>query len=162
MSLEEKFVELYEYIQGSVLNNPSFRLKINKKQKSTLSIFLSRVEDSSIDLWEYLLFQFSFKVITGTKFPVIPLNYIIGKNALKRWNERTTEQQYMTSKFVQSYKLRSPIKDESTKISERYFDEQRQKDFSSPRGYIRCLSFGGLFNEMKCKSCRYFYVCKTE
>ena len=74
MSLEEKFVELYEYIQGSVLNNPSFRLKINKKQKSTLSIFLSRVEDSSIDLWEYLLFQFSFKVITGTKFPVIPYN----------------------------------------------------------------------------------------
>lgn len=162
MSLEEKFIELYEYIQGRVLNNPSFRLKINKRQEPTLSSFLDKIESSSIDLWEYLLFQFSFKVITGTRFPVIPLNHIIGKNALKRWDERTIEQQYMTSKFVQSYKLRSPINDESIKISERYFDEQRQKDFSSPRGYIRCLSFGSLFNEIKCKSCKYFYVCKTE
>lgn len=161
MDKKKEFVSLYEYIQLRLLGfYQSLNLSTNKN-RILVENFLRQVD---FDLWEFLVFQFAFKYSKRSRFRIPPLCHIIGEKALKRWKERTSEQIFMVNRFVQDIGLYKPSKreDKINGVSESYLDEQRNKFFSTPRGFIHCQSYGTLFDNEKCKECKYNYICKGQ
>lgn len=157
MEKKEEFVILYEYIQSKLLNNPLFRLRPSKRNDLLIDNFMKSID---FDLWNYLVFQFAFKNSSYSRFKVLPIIHIIGNNALKRWKQRTSNQQFMVDKFVYTLKLVNPLKSSNNCLSEDYLDKQRKKYFSSSRGFIHCMSYGSLYDEKKCLECSYNYICR--
>lgn len=157
MSRIEEFIEIYEYIQSRLLSRPNFELNLKRSVRSKLEKFL---EDNNFPIWEYLTFQFAIEENRDSRFKTIPYNHIVGKNALKRWQEKSKGYSFLVLRFLMSKDLNNPLKEKEVFLSDRYLKEQREKYFNSPRGYLHCQSFERLlYDEDACKDCRYNYFC---
>lgn len=158
MSRFEEFVDLIEMFYARIFNYPTYQLSSLQKRK--VRDFVE--ENDGFDSFEYLAFIFSYRATHNRSGKVFPLNHIIGENALKRFRTRTKEQSYMTSVFLQKRGIQD-IRPKPFLLSQEYLDEERQKYFDTPQGFLNCYSFRGLlYNEEKCKECRFNKTCKNE
>lgn len=158
---EEEFIEIYEYIQGSLISNPGYSLLKKRDNAKKVKSFLDKHTDLTLPMYNFITFIFVLRTSKYNRYKIIPFNQFTSENAYKAYKERDSQQIYFTSKFQMDHNLSNPIK-QSCVLSEVYLDEQRQKYFGTPRGYIICSSFNGiLYNRGKCMRCKFNYICSN-
>jgi hypothetical protein len=94
-----------------------------------------------------------------TRFDRIYVNWIFGKKALKRWNERTEEQIYYANRF----KLILGIQKKLEKLSSvEYMNQERNRFNNNSRQLIHCNELS-LFDDKSavCINCVFFISCKN-
>lgn len=160
MSRIKDFITIYEYFQSRIRNREDYHTTESEQSK-----IYKFVNDNDIkDPWDYLSFLFSFKCMTMKDRKVIPFNNIIGKKALERYQNRNQNSVFRTTRFLLLRGYENPLNQKkSIIVSEEYWDKIRQRNINKPEGYIECVSKYEciLYNEKKCKDCRYNKFCKN-
>lgn len=159
----DEFCEIYEYLVARLNNNPGYELKRTDKNIGLIDKFFKNSQIKTVDeIWKYLSFQIVLSDRKNSRICYINLPRIISLNSIKRWNERSSEEIFMVSRILRQRGLQNPIK-ERRGFSEEYLDFLRHKYWNSPRGFILCEEYeGGLYDEIKCKECRYNKACKHD
>lgn len=161
MSKEEEFIELYEYIQGRLISSPGFECSKRRDNLKKTRSFLEKHHSLTSDLYGFISFIFFLRTSAKNRYIVIPFVQFISENAYKRYQSRSQQDDYFTSRFLYEREIGNPTAEKEEKLPIEYLDSKRAKYFNTPRGYIECESFNGvLFDEMKCKECKYNYLCK--
>lgn len=159
MSPGEEFVEVYEYIQGKINSSPGYECSKRRTATSKAKVFLELHHSLTAEIFDFISFIFVLRTSEMNRYTFLPFGQFVSKNAYNLYKERTEQQCYFLRKFQLERELRNPIQ-EIPSLSSVYLDSQREKYFDSPRGYILCESFEGkLYDEVKCKECRYNYIC---
>lgn len=150
-------------MQGRMTGNPGYTLKLLPKDKKVIDTFLEKADSQGIDVSDYLMFQFSYRQYFGktTKSYTIRPKDVVGAKAFKLWQERKKKQEYMSSESTKFFKPDDLGIDKVLTIDSQYLDGQRQKDFSTARGFLRCQSYGGLYDSLKCQGCSYANICES-
>lgn len=178
ISIDGKIKYNFNYTENSALYNFSKFLKDNKKYYLTIDW-----------LFDYFNYQFSYwNFIKESKeknggFYAIQLHWVLGKKALKRFDEKTQKDIYFYhSSFFPKFKIKKEdlIKKlqekELLEIEEEKEDDKiivfnnlnkreeeiKQKRYNTIEGFQVCLNFTTLFkfNSPSCKNCFYKENCK--
>lgn len=160
MSKEEEFVGTYEYTQGVLNGNFGYEYGKKREALKKAAAFLSENPSITEEIFDFITFICVLRTSRYNRYTVIPFNQFTSKNAVKLYRERSSQHDYFIRKFQMSNHLRDPYL-KKVSLSEEFLERQRRKYFNSPRGFLLCQEYGGyLWDEVKCKNCRYNYICK--
>lgn len=159
----DEFCDIYEYLIARLNNSPGYELKRSQKNINLINKFMINSKINTTDeIWKYLSFQIVLSDRKNSGIFYITLAKCLCLNSIKQWNERTSEKMFMVSRILRQRGLRNPLESQS-RFSEEYLDFLRHKFWNTPRGYILCNEYeGALYNEIKCKECKYNKACKYE
>lgn len=92
--------------------------------------------------WNYVAFQFEYYSSLKTKMDgKYPANWIFGKKALERWNNKNEDHWlYYVQIFLSNCGIEKPVEFCSLDIETR-FEQERKRFFNTDLGLIHCLQF---------------------
>lgn len=131
----------------------------NKKVDKEIDLFLKNlpVNVGEDFLWNFTIFQFAYYEGMKTRFDRIFINWIYGKKALLRWNDKNKEQVYWSDEFRKKYRIISEIP--KVDISD-HNNMERLRFEDKGRQIYHCLA-ENLFKECEvCSNCVNFETCK--
>lgn len=91
--------------------------------------------------WHYVAFQFEYYSTLETKMNgKYPANWIFGKKAFSRWEQRGDNWLYFTQKFLTDHDIVLPVQYCQGNL-ETKFEQERKKFLNTDRGLYHCLQF---------------------
>lgn len=163
MSEEEKFLETYEYLQGTL--NGFLEYSYSKRGDALKKIrqVLEKHSDIKDEIFDFLTFICVLRMSKHNRYTILPLRLFTSENAIKLYKKRSSSQSYLIRKFQFDRRLRDPYKEKVT-LSKEYLDRERRRDMGTPKGFLHCTSFehNFLYDKVACKNCCYNYICGNE
>lgn len=177
-------VDTFCYYYKSVTKNDSYRFKMTDNKKVMILNFIDDFKEQSGStfvqedyLRQFMEWQFNYWYRRDAKYgqgTSIQLEWIIGKKAQKRWEERT-EKQKEASSYIVRKGLKKDVKLKRTKkynegwaatMTEVKQREEVDKEayFNTAKGYVNCLINTTLYNHKSklCLKCKFSSKCKRE
>lgn len=186
-------ISYYEYFYQKKYNSPKYRFKPPIKAISKIHLFLESLDDQydlqtlgKVFLTNYFLFQFNrtnnqvFQrfasrnsvgdIKVGGRIQIYD---IIGKQALKYWNERDLKFDFLlqiqNNEFAKQYNIQLDelfilVEKESVSSKSIFRNEEIEKSrfFNTARGLLNCIERTSLYNHysQKCLLCIHKKDCK--
>jgi hypothetical protein len=163
-SFEECFIK--------VNHAPEYELRLSPQTKKQIQNFLSLLNkrmDSYLITEEFIflfiVFQFNYKYDQKSRYGNrLPLNHIIGKEALKRWERKAHNWLYWVDKFIETHNITRPVKKAILiNHSELVESEERIKEMhkNSPDLLFFCCEMTTLFHPISelCRQCDFQGEC---
>lgn len=111
--MKDNICKIYEYLTSEVSGNKMYLFAPSKSHIKMISNFEKLIDTTSIGSnWTYnfLVFQFSRYNGMKTRFgDKVQFNWVIGKKALEKWNNRSEEEIYYADEFRRKYRLKNPL-----------------------------------------------------
>lgn len=162
---EQQIIKYYEYFYQKISGSKKFTLKLTAQNNSLIKNFIEIIpetagEDWLFDFFNYQFFRYADKETRFGKGKVM-LSWVIGKNALQEYRERTEQQIYLAGEFKKKYNI-SPLKKQETKKVE-------TKDYiynlTKVKNFALCINsmfdIKEIFSSINCMGCEGYEYCKT-
>jgi len=155
----EKIKDIYNDVYSRVYGGDEFYF--SKKSEQTIKSFIAQMPRAADEEWlyDFIIFQFEHYKGIKSKFDRVYLNWILGKAAIKRWDNRTEAQVYYTGKFKYDLGIRKDI----VPLDPTIFEDQERARFRPDmnRQLLHCEE-NALFDLRKCHgNCELYLPCKT-
>lgn len=111
--------------------------------------------------WNYVAFQFEYYSGLRTKMKgKYPANWIFGKKALDRWENKNENWQYFVQKFLSEFEITLPVEYYQDDV-DGMFEQERKRFFNTDRGLLHCLQFARYSEKsVSCLICKNKKDCK--
>ncbi len=177
-------IRIYEEFYRQATLKQSFEFKHHPSERKYIVQFTKwfkqryREQKSINVLIKYFEFQFSHYAGISTKYGKnsIVLNWIIGKAAIKRWEDRDIEKGWLVKIRLKrdvdmklSKAFKSEIMKERQEASRKMFDEvndyeekEKQRFYNTIKGFIYCMTTTTLYNPKSkfCEGCNNKKICE--
>jgi hypothetical protein len=185
MDYEKVIISLYEELFRQATLNRNYKLHLNPNDKTLVRKFIdwinSTYHESQIgeDFFiNYFEFQFShYHGMISEKFGRnrIMLNWVIGKKAIQRWEERDSSKRWLVKLRVNSefsLNLKEAFKEEKKKVNisnkskfilelNKTEEGYKKRFYNELKGFVFCQMFTTLYNPISplCQSCTNKDIC---
>lgn len=169
----QTLIELYNKYYNATVMNADYIFNPTHNELVTADKFLSYFEKkynnsfSEKSLVWYLEFQFGYWIDKNTAFGVgvIMFNWIVGKKAIERWEDRKNNGIFYRSRFRNLFKVdikTTETKVKTERVTNHLFTElssheefEKTKFYNKPEGLMWCINLTTLYNEKSqhCLNC---------
>lgn len=164
--MENKVKTIYQYLYEKAVGKQFSNFRYSERDQTMIDKFVSKLNYSIGDdwLWNYFCYQFQRYVDLKTRLGkgIVPLSWVIGEKALKRYREATEEELFYINEFKIRYNVKSPLfEPETVKFSDNYRNNERKRFTDLNRRLIHCRE-NELFDSKNkvCFSCKNKEYCK--
>lgn len=180
MEVNLQIYSLYEVFTKAFYNLDRFSYQKSKTADATVEKFFLMFEKNGVKrqslgvnfLYDYFCYTYNYYLTLDITRKTVPLNWIIGKKMVKRWNDKVDQYRYLYSTellkerdiptlFQVKEILEGPKKMESVPYHE---EIERKRFFNTPDGFLNCILSTTLCDEGSewCRECNSKDDCKDE
>lgn len=165
MRLIETFIEYFNIIYQKSTGKLNYTIRCEDKNVKLVENWINRLS-YCIDeyfIWDYIVYQFEYYKDKKTRFGtgVVQLNWITGKKALDRWNNKNKNWKYFNTQYENKLNIKKPLSGFVNNKEGRLEFERREKKrfFNEERGFLHCRELIFEVNEL-CNDCKYIKICQ--